>query len=344
MKMKKRSTNIIYGMAVTAKTALAAGSLTLLLAACGGGNTEVTTNTGAGHTTSPPMETNQTLMPDDLPKALLDGNYKEIYTRFKQPLKDAVSEADFEKTGKEFTKGIHTLEKSSSMLLNGYDRRTWVSDAGNKGLLGMFDPDGVITAIQVQELTSTPETDKKLSKHEYALPFEGEWYVFWGGENVLVNYHYELEIQRYAYDFIQAKDHFSYKGDPLKNESYYAFGKEIIAPADGTVVSVVNDIIDNEPVGVMNPNQPTGNIVVIDHGGEYSHLAHLKKGSATVNPGDKVNKGDVIGLTGNSGNSSEPHLHFQLSDGADLFTARSINVKWENEMKPIQGETINSAH
>lgn len=342
--MKKGATNYIYGTAMTAKTALAAGSLALLLAACSGENSAVTTNTGAVQTMSPTETTNQLLMPDDLPKALLDGKYREIYARFNQPLKDAVSEADLEKTGEEFTNGIHSFEKSSTIQLNGYDRRIWVSDEGNKGLLGMFDSDGVITSIQVQELTSSPETDSKLSKNKYALPFEGDWFVFWGGENVLVNYHYELEIQRYAYDFIQTKDHFSYKGDPLKNESYYAFGKEIIAPADGSIISVVNDILDNAPVGVMNPNQPAGNNVVIDHGGEYSHLAHLKKGSATVKPGDKVKKGDVIGLTGNSGNSSEPHLHFQLSDGPELFSARSINVKWENAMKPSQGETISSAN
>lgn len=342
--MKKRSKNIINGAAVSAKTALAVGSLALLLAACGGGDTDVNTNAEAGQTTSPPIEKDQVAFtPDELPKALLDGNYKGIYAHFSQPLKDLLSEADLAKSGEEFTKDIKTMERTSSMLINGADRRTWVSDGGNKGLLGMFDPDGTITAIQVQELTSSPETDTKLSKHEYALPFQGDWFVFWGGENVLVNYHYEFESQRYAYDFIQTKDNYSFKGDPLKNESYYAFGKNIVAPADGTIVSVVNDIADNEPVGVMNPKQPAGNVVVIDHGGEYSYLAHLKKGSATVKPGDKVKKDDVIGLTGNSGNTSEPHLHFQLSDGADLFAARSINIRWENEMKPIQGETLTAA-
>jgi hypothetical protein len=342
--MKKRPTKIMNKAGVSVKTVLAMGSLTLLLTACGGGDSGANKNTEAGLTSSPPIETNETaFMPDELPKAMLEGNYKDIYARFNQPLKDEITEAELAETGEGFTKDIHTFEKASDMQLNGFDRRTWVSDEGNKGLSGVFEPDGTISSIQVQELTTYPETDKKLSKHEYALPFEGDWYVFWGGENVLVNYHYELDIQRYAFDFIQTKDDFSYKGDPLKNNSYYAFGKNILAPADGTVVTVVNDIKDNEPVGVMNPNQATGNNVVIDHGGEYSHLAHLKKGSVTVKPGEKVKKGDVIGQTGNSGNTSEAHLHFQLSDGPDLFTSHSINVKWENRIKPIQGETIKSA-
>lgn len=339
--MKKSSTKIISKPGMSAKTVLAIGSLTLLLTACGGGKTDMKNNEKVEQTSSSAVESNETMfLPDDLPKFLLKGNYKEMYAHFSQPLKDEVSETELAETAKEFTKDIRTLNKASDMQLNGFDRRTWVSDAGNKGLIGMFDPDGTISLIQIQELTSSPETDTKLSKHEYALPFEGDWFVFWGGENVLVNYHYEVEIQRYAYDFIQAKENYSYKGDQLKNKSYYAFGKNILSPADGTIVSVVNDIKDNEPVGVMNPNQATGNNVVIDHGGEYSHLAHLKKGSITVKPGDKVKKGDIIGLTGNSGNTSEPHLHFQISDGVDLFNSRSIPVRWENELKPIQGETI----
>ncbi|WP_076306438.1 M23 family metallopeptidase [Paenibacillus odorifer] len=343
--MNKKPKKIIHKVILNTRTALAVGSLSLLMAACGGENADVPTTEKAEQTTSPATAAILSgFAPDELSKILLDGKYKELYARFNQPLKDEISEAELTETGKEFTKGIHTLEKASTMQLNGFDRRTWVSDAGNKGLVGMFDPDGTITLIQVQELTPSPETDNVLSKHEYALPFEGDWYVFWGGENVLVNYHYELEIQRYAYDFIQTKDNYSYTGDPLKNESYYAFGKNILAPADGTVVSVVNDIKDNEPVGVMNPNQATGNIVVIDHGGEYSHLAHLKHGSVTVKPGDKVEKGEVIGLTGNSGNTSEAHLHFQISDGADLFTSRAIRVKWEQNLKPIQGETISAAN
>ncbi|SDS03932.1 Peptidase family M23 [Paenibacillaceae bacterium GAS479] len=336
--------NRIYGLAVPAKTVLVAGSLALVLAACGGGDKVGNLNTEAKQTMSPSKETSQPLKPDELPKALLDGKYKEMYERFSQPLKDDVSEADFKKIGDEFTKGLQTLERSSSMQLNGFDRRLWLSEDGKKGLLGVFDPEGVIMSIQVQPLTTWPETDKKLSKQQYAWPLPGEWFVFWGGENVLLNYHYEHEAQRYSYDLIQVKDGFSYKGDPLKNESYYAFGKNIIAPGDGSIVSVVNDIKDNEPVGVMNPNQPAGNNVVIDHGdGEFSHLAHFKKGSATVKPGDKVKKGDVIGLVGNSGNSSEAHLHVQLSDGADLFKSRSININWEEGLKPLQGDTITIA-
>lgn len=298
--------------------------------------------TEATQTAVPSINASQqnTLTPEELPTALLKGQHKEIYARFSQTLKEAISEEDLAATAEGFIEGIESLALSTTLFHNGTEQRTWLSNTGNKGMMAIFDPEGVILGIQVLELASSPQTDAKLTKVEYALPFEGDWLVFWGGTNVFENYHYEYESQRYAYDFIQAKDNYSYTGDPLKNESYYAFGKTIYAPADGTVVSVVNEIADNEPVGVMNPKQPAGNVVVIDHGGEYSYLAHLKQGSATVKAGDQVKQGDVIGLTGNSGNSSEPHLHFQVSDGADLFAAKSINILWEGKLKPVQGETV----
>ncbi|WP_338554357.1 M23 family metallopeptidase [Paenibacillus sp. KS-LC4] len=359
--MKKPSFTMIKQAGTSVKWAAAVGTLAVILTACGGGDTAATSNSGA---TNSPAAANQAegaassapvasetatnagealVTPEQLPKALLAGDYTGIYERFSASFKGQVSEADFIKMAESFMSGVKSLENTSILNKGGAEQRTWVSDSGTKGIVGVFDMEGTIVGLQVKDLTPATETDSLLTKNSYSLPFRGEWLVIWGGNNVLVNYHYEYESQRYAYDFVQAKDGNSYEGDPLKNESYFAFGQEILAPADGTVVSVVNDIADNEPVGVMNEKAPAGNVVVIDHGGEYSYLAHMKKGSATVKAGDKVTKGDVIGLTGNSGNSSEAHLHFQLSDGDDLFTSKAIAVKWEGGIKPIQGETIGSA-
>ena len=66
------------------------------------------------------------------------------------------------------------------------------------------------------------------------LPFNGEWYVFWGGDIRELNYHVDNQAQKNAFDFIiRDKDGKSFKTDGLKNEDYYAFGKEIISPCDG---------------------------------------------------------------------------------------------------------------
>lgn len=68
-----------------------------------------------------------------------------------------------------------------------------------------------------------------------------------------------------------------------------------------------------------------GNHVTIEHAdGEYSVLAHLQEGSTTVAEGDSVAAGDVIGKCGNSGHSTEPHLHYQLQDGPNFWTAAGL--------------------
>ncbi|MGF7049549.1 hypothetical protein J2T13_004070 [Paenibacillus sp. DS2015] len=334
---------------------LGTSALVFLLSACGGekvvktnsnpasSNDQKSTTASTSPIESQSVDTLSTLIkPEELPQAMLSGNYSGIYAHFSASFKEQVSESSFADMASTFTHGIQSFPPSSVMLLNGNERRVWINPAGDKGIMALFDDKGTILGLQIMGLASYPETDKKKTYTVFELPFHGDWYVFWGGTNVMDNYHYEHESQRYAYDFVQEVDGVSYIGEPLKNESYYAFGQDIIAPADGIVITVVNDIADNEPVGVMNEKEPAGNVVIIDHGGEYSYLAHLKQGSATVKSGDHVKSGDVIGQLGNSGNSSEPHLHYQVSDGADLFASQSLNIHWNNDLNPVKGQTIQS--
>ena len=98
----------------------------------------------------------------------------------------------------------------------------------------------------------------------------------------------------------------------------------ITAPADGTVVMVVDGIPDNKP-GQVDFYYRLGNSVVISLGsGEYVHLCHLQTGSMQVRVGDKITRGQVVAKCGNSGNSTVPHLHFQLSDGQLVSHAASL--------------------
>lgn len=72
-----------------------------------------------------------------------------------------------------------------------------------------------------------------------------------------------------------------------------------------------------------------GNYVIIRHeGGEYSLLAHLRRGSVRVRPGDRVRQGQVMGECGNSGSSSEPHLHFQVQDHPNFLLCASLPVRF----------------
>ncbi|AIQ71680.1 metalloendopeptidase [Paenibacillus graminis] len=326
--------------------------LAVLLTACGGEDTmnkrpesfaAPTQNTAQTKAAASPETSTrgpQDVQPEHLAEALLSGNYSGIYKRFSPEFKQQISEAEVAEMGSAFIQGVTAFNPSTVMLLNGSEQRVWTSGAGDKGIFAVFDDSGTILGLNITGLSAYPDSDNALTKTAMALPFQGEWLVFWGGSNVLNNYHYEYASQRYAYDFVQAAGGFSYEGDPLDNESYYTFGQNITAPADGVVTGVVNDIPDNTPVGVTNEKEPAGNVVVIDHGGEYSFLAHLKQGSVTVKKGDSVKTGDVIGKAGNSGNSSEPHLHYQVSDGADLFSSRSLNIRWKDNLQPLKGQTV----
>ena len=167
------------------------------------------------------------------------------------------------------------------------------------------------------------------SKARLSLPFRGTWWVVWGGPTELQNYHVVAPDQRHAYDLLVWRRGATYRGVGTNNADYWAWGRPIVAPAAGTVVEAVDGIRDNRPqVEVENREAPAGNHVVVDLGnGEYALLAHMRKGSVRVRAGDRVGPGDLLGLTGNSGNSSEPHLHFHLQDRPELFTgARGLPV------------------
>jgi hypothetical protein len=127
--------------------------------------------------------------------------------------------------------------------------------------------------------------------------------------------------QRYAYDWVQIDDKgATSKGDSKDNRSYYCYGSEALAVADATVVEAKDGIPQNTPGGgamgtTITIDTIAGNHVNLDLGnGIFAMYAHLQPGSIRVKLGDKVSRGQLIGLVGNSGNSTEPHLHFQLMD------------------------------
>ena len=161
------------------------------------------------------------------------------------------------------------------------------------------------------------------------VPFKEECFVFWGGTSVEQNYHVAYENQKYAYDILMVKDGTSYSGDSKDNESYYIFGKEIIAPCDATVVKVITGVKDNIP-GELNPEQLTGNTIVLQtENEEYLLFAHLKEKSILVEEGQRVKQGQVMGQCGNSGNTTEPHLHLSLQNVADMNIATGGKLYFE---------------
>jgi Peptidase family M23 len=126
--------------------------------------------------------------------------------------------------------------------------------------------------------------------------------------------------QRFALDFLQLNaEGRLFEGPPEELSSYPFYGADVLSVAAGEVVRVKDGIPDNTPVGSLPPDltfeTAPGNHVVVDiGGGRFASYAHLQPGSLTVEVGDHVKRGQVLGLLGNSGNSDAPHLHFQVAD------------------------------
>lgn len=185
--------------------------------------------------------------------------------------------------------------------------------------------EGTVTPVEREAVVISP-------------PVRGEWAAFNGPSNSSGHRRLVLGLeghvaigQRFAIDFLQVDSAgHSYHGDPSKNENYYAYGTPLLAVADGIIVETKDSIPQNVP-GVNSRAVPItmvtvgGNHVAIDIGhGRYALYAHVQPGSLRVKVGDHVKRGQVVALLGNSGNSTEPHVHFQIADGPTFLSSEGI--------------------
>jgi hypothetical protein len=278
--------------------------------------------------------------PEHFPNQFLEGEFEKLYNQTSADFQAMVTLEKFVELGEGFNEGVESFDLMSEIPIQNMTEYQWISDQGDKGIRSYFADDLTIEGLQLMPITDFPESDENYTENTYRMPINEEWYTFWGGTNELLNYHYPLENQRYAYDLLVMKEDVSFNGDPEDNESYFAFGKEVVAPLDGVIVSIENNIEDNTPNMETNEEQLLGNHVIIEHANnEYSVIAHLKEGSLQIDEGDNVSAGKVVGLAGNSGNSSEPHIHFHVADSADWENASSIRIKFEDGEAPVRGET-----
>ena len=212
--------------------------------------------------------------------------------------------------------------------------------------------DSTIAGLSISPTISPAATDKEFYKTKTALrlPFEGTWYTAWGGSKEYLNKHVQSGNQRFAFDFLKTENGEVLKnGKRTANSDFYSYGARVLSPGKGTVIKVVDSIQDNV-LGEKNETVPPGNHVVIDHGnGEYSFLAHFKKGSIEVVEGDQVEAGEFLGLAGNSGKSDVPHLHYHLQTGKAYNKGEGLPVQFENyvenginvtETSPVRGYLV----
>ena len=119
-----------------------------------------------------------------------------------------------------------------------------------------------------------------------------------------------------------------FAGDPTQNESYFIFGDKVITAAPGRIVDTRDGLPENTPPDLPPvPDLETafGNYVTQSlGGGRFATYGHLHTGSVRVSVGQRVKRGQVLGLVGNTGNSSEAHLHLQVTDGPSGFASNGI--------------------
>lgn len=204
--------------------------------------------------------------------------------------------------------------------------------------------------VQAKFKDKIPSTDNYKSEISYCLPFNGSWVAVNGCFSRKFSHSWDIPTQRYAYDFlILNEDNSSYKGDLKDVHNYNCYGKEILSPADGVVVEINNKSNDSKILSrgkfIAKANHIAGNYIIIKHSEhEYSTLAHIKKDSIRIKVGDTVCKGQFIALCGNSGNSSEPHLHFQLQTGKSFYNSAGLPIHFEQiEINEVGGYSLYDA-
>ena len=188
-------------------------------------------------------------------------------------------------------------------------------------------------------------------------PLRGEWAALNGPSHVSGHRRTYLGLnglvtvpQRFGIDFLQVDENGrTTRSDRTRNENFYAEGQEALAVADGVVVDSKDGIPENDPTLPTNRAVPInletvgGNYLVIQIAPDrFAFYAHLKPGSQRVKLGDRVTRGQVIGLVGNSGNSTEPHLHFHMTDALSKSTTTlgSEGVPYAIDRLEIVGQCV----
>ncbi len=226
-------------------------------------------------------------------------------------------------------------------------------------LLFDYVPDQLIVSINGTTLNNKKVSSSKAlkvvnyqSKNSYIFPLRGSWFTAAGPS--LISHHRWGSIQEFAFDFIKVgKDQLTYKSSGENLTDYYAYGQPIYAIGDGVVVSVLDEISESSD-NIKKPSETEseyfkrmksyqeelmskgfkyifGNHIVIRHeNNEYSSYFHLKHGSVAVKKGDRIKQGQLIAGLGHSGNSTEPHLHFHISNGENIAYSRSLPVEFDN--------------
>ena len=220
-------------------------------------------------------------------------------------------------------------------------------------------PDRIVVRVEGKNADGRPLTgdasiplETKPTATVYDFPLAGSWFI--GAGPSLQDHHRWVVPEEFALDIARiGEGSKSFRGDGARRADYYAYGEPVLAAADGVVRSVETGATETDDV-LKKPGETAeaygermnalqaqllaqgtkgiaGNYVVLEHAGnEFSLYAHLQPGSVQVKAGDTVKRGQVIARLGTSGNSTEPHLHFQVTDGPEPLLSAGIPIQFRN--------------
>ncbi|MGZ5444896.1 MAG: M23 family metallopeptidase [Thermoanaerobaculia bacterium] len=165
---------------------------------------------------------------------------------------------------------------------------------------------------------------------DLAFPLRGgSFLIGHGGSTAPANIHNAHAQQRYAVDIMKLNAFGSRASGlyPRDLQRYAIFDAEVLSPCNGAIVSVVDALPDQAP-GTLDPKNTAGNHVVVRCGDAQVTLAHLRRGSVAVRAGANVTAGQLLGRVGNSGNTTEPHLHVHAERNAVAVPAKFGGEWW----------------
>ncbi|WP_405928878.1 M23 family metallopeptidase [Streptomyces griseus] len=249
----------------------------------------------------------------------------------------------------------------------------FVTDLPGPGWATTFLPAMVVLALMaatttLQARAAAPRGEPR-PPVEVGPPVTGRWTALNSPADKVPSHGTHVYGQTYAIDIVADPE--AGEGEPparpafrwlwpffRRSRAFPAFGAPLLAVADATVVRASDGrrdhlsrnslpallylmLIEGNVRSIIGVHRIIGNHVILDLGDStYAVYAHLQRGSLQVRPGDRVRAGQRLGRVGNSGNTTEPHLHFHLMDGPDPDSARGVPFTWRGVGVPANGDTF----
>jgi hypothetical protein len=207
------------------------------------------------------------------------------------------------------------------------------------------------------DLSPTPLPILGESPIVVAPPLRGEWIAGDSVNNlpdaahrraVLIEDGHPWLAQRFAIDWVQYQTvngvRTTWKGPENNNESYFCYSQPIYSVADGKVVDMADGLPENEPHSgkyaiAIGADNAAGNHVVVEIAPQrYVLYAHMRPGTVRVRIGENVHIGEMLGLVGNTGSSTEPHLHMHIDDQPSFLAGNGVPYEFTQgkESGPVE--------